>query len=309
MKKLRKKLTADDLRADPDYQELGRLLDKQTQARKERLETYLANECEPSQDKERTMKSKAGALKGSEIDRLIAELRDRERLGFPEIVARLTAKGITDRSGKPFKVPTLRKRYDRLKKREASQHSQPCDTEEARRELSEACEPSQDAAAATSAGQCGETCDTSQADLAATTAVASGEPCELCESGQQPEAPSVPCEPCEPSQLTLSPEIIAALRTIARKEIQSVIANHAIPAQREEDRPPEIPRKKGSRQYEGDRVTLPGCRIDRVLFERFETERRKLAISASELMQRILWRAFDRPLLSFEEPEEPTIDG
>jgi|GEM_PF-2807275 len=293
------------LRADPDYQDLCRSLDKQTQARKERLETYLANECEPSQDEEQTMDRKAEALKGSGIDQRIGELRDSERLPFPEIVARLTAEGITDRSGKPFKLQAVRKRYDRLKKKEASQQSQPCEAVETEQSICESCEHSHDTPTGTSAGRFDEACDTSQNNRAADTAVQSGEPCEQCESEQDPEPPSLPCEPCDPSQLTLSPDIIAALRTIAREEFQSMLANHTTPAQLEEDRPPVTPRIAGTRRYQGDRVNLPGLRIDKVLFERFENERRRLEVSASELMQRILWRAFGRPRLSFEEPEPP----
>ena len=69
--------------------------------------------------------------------------------------------------------------------------------------------------------------------------------------------------------------------------------------------PPPYPKVKGSKRYQGDRVTLPGLRIDKRLYDLFEGERRKLAISASELMQRLLWQHFGRPALSFEVEGDP----
>ena len=68
--------------------------------------------------------------------------------------------------------------------------------------------------------------------------------------------------------------------------------------------PPPTPRKPKSREFEGERETLPGCRVDRVLADLFQKERARGGISASDLMQRILWEHYQRPALSFESKEE-----
>ncbi|MEW6352208.1 MAG: hypothetical protein AB1646_24405 [Thermodesulfobacteriota bacterium] len=70
--------------------------------------------------------------------------------------------------------------------------------------------------------------------------------------------------------------------------------------------PPPVPRVKGTKKYLGERATLGGTRIDRVLFDAFETERKTLGISASELMGRILFTHYRRPALSFEEGSQPS---
>jgi len=66
--------------------------------------------------------------------------------------------------------------------------------------------------------------------------------------------------------------------------------------------PPPIPRKPKSKEYKGERETLPGCRIDKELFDLFEEDRKK-AGSASLVMQKILWTYYGRPKLSFEVDE------
>ncbi|MEW6351602.1 MAG: hypothetical protein AB1646_21335 [Thermodesulfobacteriota bacterium] len=70
--------------------------------------------------------------------------------------------------------------------------------------------------------------------------------------------------------------------------------------------PPSVPKVKGTKKYLGERATLGGTRIDKVLFDAFETERKALGISASELMGRILYTHYERPALSFEEASLPS---
>ena len=70
------------------------------------------------------------------------------------------------------------------------------------------------------------------------------------------------------------------------------------------DSPPSIPQRPGSKAYIGSRATLPGTRVDRVLFEMFNAERRKCGLTATELMQRILWLHYRKPPLSFELSED-----
>lgn len=60
-------------------------------------------------------------------------------------------------------------------------------------------------------------------------------------------------------------------------------------------------RKRVGRKLSGSKRVLPGLNIDTVLLDLFESHRRDLHLTASELMERILYSAFNRPQLSFEK--------
>jgi hypothetical protein len=135
--------------------------------------------------------------------------------------------------------------------------------------------------------------------------------CEEIENADEPGSPCEISEPCDtpesipnPSNFEIPAEWLGPLRKLMREEFNDMLANQAIPAKATGALPPPIPRVKGKRKYQGERATLPGCRIDKVLADRFEHERRRAGVSASEAMQRILWRHFGEPLLSFELEEK-----
>ncbi len=111
---------------------------------------------------------------------------------------------------------------------------------------------------------------------------------------------SQPSQAGEPSQ-EIPPEWLRPLRELIKEEIQSAMtAKGATVAKTDMELPPRRPKREGSREHAGDKATLGGTRIDRVLFDAFHQEREEAGISASELMERILWRHYDRPKLSFE---------
>ncbi len=122
---------------------------------------------------------------------------------------------------------------------------------------------------------------------------AASQPLQASQSLPSPEVN----ESREPSQAQISPELIATMRELIREEIKATTAPDS------NLDPPPIPRKPKSKEYEGDRKTLPGCRVDEVLFDLFEADRKK-AGSASLVMQKILWTYYGRPKLSFEVSEE-----
>jgi hypothetical protein len=213
------------LRADPDYQDLCRLLDKQTAPQKARLEKRLTREeeSEPMETRE-------------DIDNRILDLKEKQGLSYAKVAERLNEAGYTTATGGLFKKSSVQTRYEIIRKQR--------------------------------------------------------------ENGERSEPPG---EPCESSPVAIPPEWLEPLRQLIRKEI-----NQASPACNDIaiDSPPSTPRKKGSKEYQGERETLPGCRIDKVLFDRFEAERERTHVSASGLMQKILWNYFQRPPLSFEIFEE-----
>jgi hypothetical protein len=322
MTKKRKRLTDADLRADPDYQELCRLLEAQKAARKEKLTTILVSQdCEPSQYEGTIMDTN---------DR-INELRSMG-LSYAQIAGRLNEEGLRNEAGGQFTKGAVEQRYRRAQAK--SQPSQPSHQSQSYTscEPSETCEEallSQQAHTCETNNEEPGSCDTNESCENLVTAPLSGEPCEPCESevkkatgeacascevtsGESSETcdsePTEPqySEPCEPSQNPVSDLTIAGLRNLIRSEIAEMMsidsAKHANIAKLE-TLPPLTPRIKGTKKFQGERVTLPGARIDKNLFELFESERRNLAISASELMQRILWAHFGKPRLSFEESE------
>ena len=119
-----------------------------------------------------------------------------------------------------------------------------------------------------------------------------------------PELPKKDKQSEKPSPAIIPPEWVAGLRELIREELRTMLAENRTAISTGMDAPPLTPRKEGSKEYRGERETLPGCRVDAVLFDRFEEERNKTGISASELMQRILWNAFGKPPLSFETSED-----
>jgi len=63
-------------------------------------------------------------------------------------------------------------------------------------------------------------------------------------------------------------------------------------------------RKRVGRRLSGSKRVLPGLNIDSVLLDLFESHRRDLHLTASELMERILYSVFKRPKLSFEKDSD-----
>ncbi len=219
------------LRADPDYRELCRLLDKQTAARKARLGRFLAEQ------EGETMKKK-------DLDDRIMELRDQQGLTFSEIASRLLTEGYYFDVEKRSWVPNeVRGRYRRAKAKQSSQPPPPPPPREKAIE-----------------------------------------------------------EPGESSPVTIPPEWLAPLRKLIREEVQAMMPNAAKETTTAQVEPPPIPRKPKSKEYEGERETLPGCRVDKVLYDKFIEDREK-AGSASLVMQKILWTYYGRPKLSFEVDE------
>lgn len=93
----------------------------------------------------------------------------------------------------------------------------------------------------------------------------------------------------------IRPELIPELLDIIREEIQPMLWADWRSLTTQEEIPPATPHKKGSKKYKGRRDKLPICRVDKVLLDFFRREREQKGISASELMQRILWNYFGKP--------------
>jgi hypothetical protein len=64
--------------------------------------------------------------------------------------------------------------------------------------------------------------------------------------------------------------------------------------------PPEPVREEGGRAFTSKRVKIAGT-TDHVLLELFEKERKKKNLSASRMIDTILWNHFGKPQLSFEQ--------
>jgi hypothetical protein len=103
--------------------------------------------------------------------------------------------------------------------------------------------------------------------------------------------------PKKPTTIPL--EWIAPLRKLIREEMQTMTPNAAMATNAPDLAPPPTPREEGSKKYKAKRATLPGCRVDKVLYDKFVEDRDK-AGSASQIMQKILWTYYGRPKLSFE---------
>lgn len=261
---MKRRRTSDEidaaLRAHPDYQELTRLLSKQTDAQRGRLETHLSQLGDDSHERGNAMSTK------EETNRRLMELKS-TGLSHERVAEKLNVEGFTNESGGPFTKGLVQKRWQRLQAKLDSQQSQPCED-------------------AGPEGSSGEPCKS--------------DPTVLHTANLAEAANIVSGEPCETSPVVLDPRMIATLRNLIREEIQTM---HRANTANLAEMPPPIPKMPGSKKYLGERVTLPGMRIDRALWELFEAERRNHGMNASDAMQRILWLHFNRPRLSFE-PEE-----
>ncbi len=280
----RRRLTDDDLRADPDYQELCRLLKRQAPAQKARTEEWLSQQCEDSQEGgTRTMATDKKAL-----DERIIYLHDVEGLACSKIPARLQAEGYPAMS-----KWAVQKRYQRAKESQGShasqvvspaaglsQEPQPCEKEAPMTPLCEIGETGEDALTTTP-----ETTNKKPLD----------ETCETSDKGTG--------EGGEESQDTIPKAWVEPLEKMIEGKLKAMLGISLL-SKSPPPLPPAIPKVKGTKRYEGERVTLPGTRVDKVLADAFEQERVKAGVSASEFMQRILWQAFGRPRLSFQRPED-----
>jgi hypothetical protein len=90
---------------------------------------------------------------------------------------------------------------------------------------------------------------------------------------------------------------------IVRAEMQSLMETKRpqtveLPPPREKVKGP-----KGLPVGRGERVKV-GVTLDKVIADRFEAEHKRLGLSASMLIETILWHWFNRPILSFQKPDE-----
>ena len=293
------------LRADPDYQDLRAMLHKQTEKQKRRFSQTFAEE--------RNMEST------EDITTRIVELKG-QGLTYPQIAERLNAEGLRTAKGGLFTRTNVQQYVLRFNKRqatntgEAAKAGEPIATEEPDVEPANVGE---------SFGQ--EEPDVSLAIPCETVAQDSVEP-EIANGGERCEAidreSSVAkhgevCEdstlanirqPCEALDLakrgepiaTLPDQWLAIIRRVVREELSSMQVTQTV-AQTTANDFPTVPRNPGARGLAGKRETLPGCRVDEVLYNRFNADRAEQRISASDLMNRILWHYYGKPKLSFEE--------
>ncbi|AFM27819.1 hypothetical protein [Desulfomonile tiedjei] len=208
---------------------------------------------------------------------------------YAEITETLNHEGYLNSKSAPWTVGAVQMTHDREKKRLEKEGKEAKPANDA--QIVGASETSQDAHVSHTESVADETMD-------------NGETCETCETRQQDEPVN--------TTPTIAELTIADLRNLIRKEMKTMIdaigANHANTATvantaqiTESDIPPAIPKVAKTKRFQGERATLPGCRIDKVLADLFEDERKEARISASELMQRILWNRYGHPKLSFEE--------
>jgi len=90
---------------------------------------------------------------------------------------------------------------------------------------------------------------------------------------------------------------------IVRVEVQSLLETQRpqtmeLPPPREKVKGP-----KGLPVGRGERVKI-GVTLDKAIADRFEAEYKRLGLSASTLIETILWHWFNRPILSFQKPDE-----
>jgi hypothetical protein len=218
----------------------------------------------------------------------IVELKQAGK-SYAEIADTVNSEGYLNSKSAPWTVGAVQMTHDREKKRLEKEAEKAKPANDA--QIVGPSETSQDAHVSHTESIADETMET-------------GETCETCETRQQDEP--VDTNP------TISELTIADLRNLIRKELETMIdaigANHANTATvantaqiTESDIPPAIPKVAKTKKFQGERATLPGCRIDKVLADLFDEERKEARISASELMQRILWSRYGKPKLSFEE--------
>ncbi len=336
------------LRREPEYKELCRLLSKQTIKQKARLEAALSEHCEGSQGREADMskvkelnEQRKRLLEEREKTTMALKIRDlinEHGQDWESIAEELNKANVTTPKGLPWTA----KRLDQWAKRKSNEallklkRNDYFDAEEAKLKeidfklnrlaaelatetirsvagnkavprippkiasIPRISQPSQRNEQSEESFSDSEDSQTSQACEPETV---TGEPCESIEPDEQQ-----PCERSETSQ-EIPPEWLQPLRELIKKEIQSAMtANLVKSAKLDMDKPPRRPKREDSREHAGRKATLGGTRIDSVLFDAFHEEREKAGISASALMERILWLYFGKPSLSFEEsevPEEP----
>lgn len=271
------------LRADPEYQDLCKLLDRQTEAQKDRLTHGLTQPqgCEHSQDPGADIMEYSTKA----LDARIVELKS-EGLSFSQVADRLNAEGFKNQAGGTLTRKSVAGRYYRFKGKDVSQLCEPCDDLASREHFaidSRHCEDSTGTADSANVGT-------------------------ICQDGirdeQEPLSPE-PSQTCESSHSALLPEMIEDVRALVREELQAIseeAANLAKGSKADVEMPPQTPRVPGSKKFQGKRATLPGCRVDQVLYDLFRNECNRLDVSASGLMQRVLWLYFNKPRLSFEFP-------
>jgi hypothetical protein len=144
---------------------------------------------------------------------------------------------------------------------------------------------------------------------------------ETTEAEQPAVNDSQPDEPGKTQSDTIPPAWLRIVREMMQEEVKAMVnammtkntrqakfANVAALTTEVAELPPRTPRVDGGRKFRGERATLPGCRVDKSLFDLFEAEREKENRSASELMQAILWHHFGKPKLSFEDDSENVVE-
>jgi len=98
----------------------------------------------------------------------------------------------------------------------------------------------------------------------------------------------------------------AEIHKMIQEEIQKAIQDKTVP-QFEIELPPvpggKIPGGKGRKVSPGERVKL-GVTVDSGIMKAFEAERKKRRVSASELMDALLWNALGKPPMSFDTSEK-----
>lgn len=115
-------------------------------------------------------------------------------------------------------------------------------------------------------------------------------------------------EPSEHTEPSLPSAWEARMRSIAREVVEEAIQNmRNIPPAMDEttDMPPEPQTIKGmGKGRREDRAYVKvSVTMDKNLWKLFEAERKKLKVSTGRMMDILLWRAFNRPKLSFEPAE------
>jgi len=94
--------------------------------------------------------------------------------------------------------------------------------------------------------------------------------------------------------------IIDSLPELIRKEFKTMLPEASF-SDLAQDSPPTRPKKSKGRGYAGEKRVMPGCNVDKVIFDLFENFRRRQGLSASAAMELLLWQALGKPKLSYQE--------
>jgi hypothetical protein len=326
MKKKRSDELDAALRAEPDYQELRALLSKQTEEQKRRFSQTFAEE---------------GSMSSSEeITARILRLKD-EGLTYQQIAERLNAEGFRTARGGDFtrtnvQQYVLRSGKQQAKRPELAKGGEAFATDESERDLAKPGEPFAEEKVEPELAKRGEACEAGEA----------GEAANLRKGGEESEAAKPdesvaeetpkdevalvgePCEDSDARDLRKADEFIARLeagresdmipdqwlttiRELIREEISymQVTTEARNDIRKTSEQPPIVPRKPGARGLAGERETLPGCRVDGILYDLFVRQRENEGISASDLMSKILWLYYDQPLLTYQGAEREKKDS